>query len=285
MKRNKKNISVAFQKQSRQSNDTKSTPRRTRQADIGAALEPWLNLAVVLPPDQPVPSPEAASEEIIETFREAGAYHAMKGLLANYSPNPGPLVAPREEVVAWRERGKEYYRLFFNVRSAIEFIALQASVSIDRGESPAPRPSHHEQLPKVELHSSGSLAADFGQLLSHFPQRQLHIYRPATVFVLDKIGFVDDPYWGAFRKAMEAADPRRFKRCPVCSRFYYAVRKNTGACNEHQSLARVRKARQKTDDYNASRRLRRKIGGKGVRGKERKRLVELSEALRGRDKE
>jgi len=286
MKRNKEDSSVAFQRQPRRLKATPIPRRRTRQADIAVSLQPWLNLAAVLPPDQPVPSPEAASDEIKEAVRREVAHHAMKGVLANYSAT---LSRPREtnyEDIGRRERTEEYYRLFFNVRSAIEFV-VQLQVSPERGKSAPPRRPRREQLLHTGLPAPRSLAdiAAAAPSIPPEPQRQLYIYRPVTVFVFSKIEFVDDPYWGAFREAMEAADPGRLKRCPVCARVYYAVRKNTGACNEHQSLARVRKARRKAADYNASRRFRRKIGGAGVRGKERKRLVELSEALRGQDKE
>jgi len=38
-------------------------------------------------------------------------------------------------------------------------------------------------------------------------------------------------------------ETRRIRTCPVCQSFYYAVRGNTGACDEHQTLARTRRTR------------------------------------------
>ncbi len=48
-----------------------------------------------------------------------------------------------------------------------------------------------------------------------------------------------------FRKAIEGLEVARIRRCPVadCGKFFYAVRFNTGACNQHLARARVQRGR------------------------------------------
>lgn len=74
-----------------------------------------------------------------------------------------------------------------------------------------------------------------------------------------RVTFTDDPIPSEFKHALEGSEIRRVRRCPVCAAFFYAARKNTGACKEHLALARVRRSRDPRlrEKYQRTRRINR----------------------------
>jgi len=72
-----------------------------------------------------------------------------------------------------------------------------------------------------------------------------------------RVSFEPDLMLQRFKKALEGTEILRVCRCPICGRFYYAVRKNKGACDEHLARARVKRGRdpQLREKYEANRRI------------------------------
>jgi hypothetical protein len=75
------------------------------------------------------------------------------------------------------------------------------------------------------------------------------------------ISFDPDPFWLHFQKALHKADPMRVRRCPHCGNFYFAVRSNTGACNEHLARVRMQRSRdpERRRQYEETRRINRLV--------------------------
>jgi hypothetical protein len=157
---------------------------------------------------------------------------------------------------------REFYEFFWTVRRAFEWMVDTWAARdqwIDgfglKGESP---------LSRFRVPAAQEISMDRRGLIS---------------FMEDK------PIWWLFRYAVEGLELERLRRCPVCHRIYYAGRKNKGACDQHLDLARVWRKRGKLPEYNAGRRLRRKTGLKGLRGKARRDVLSLSRALRNKGDE
>jgi hypothetical protein len=72
-----------------------------------------------------------------------------------------------------------------------------------------------------------------------------------------RVNFEPDLMLQRFKEALEGTEILRVCRCPICGRFYYAVRKNKGACDEHLARARVKRGRdpQLRERYEANRRI------------------------------
>jgi hypothetical protein len=71
------------------------------------------------------------------------------------------------------------------------------------------------------------------------------------------ISFVPDVLFDGLRDALVGQDPQRLKRCPVCGAFFWAWRKDKGACSPRcLGLNRLRRHRAKSADYEYRRKLR-----------------------------
>lgn len=90
---------------------------------------------------------------------------------------------------------------------------------------------------------------------------------------------VRDPYED-FLTALEGLDLSRLDGCPVCKRFFVALRSDQKTCTPRcANRLRVFRFRQKAVEYQANRRFRRRTGLKAVR-KNRRVLMQLHQALR-----
>jgi hypothetical protein len=88
----------------------------------------------------------------------------------------------------------------------------------------------------------------------------------------------DSGAWQCFLGLLENVDPTRIKRCPVCQDVFPMLRKNQKTCSPNcANVERVRKSRGYYKKYR-ERSLR--TGLKRIRGAQRRRLIELSQALR-----
>lgn len=79
--------------------------------------------------------------------------------------------------------------------------------------------------------------------MKHWGQAEFDLRFCVRDFGDGRVFFDPDPIEGDFKQALQGAEIRRIRRCPVCEKFFYAERKNTGACKEHLALARVRRSR------------------------------------------
>jgi hypothetical protein len=107
----------------------------------------------------------------------------------------------------------------------------------------------------------------------------------AQTISMNKLGFAyvqENPVWNFFKHAISGLELERLRRCPVCRRVYYAWRNNKGACDAHLGLARTWRKRDKTREYNQSRRFRRKANLNALRPKEKRELLSLSNSLRSK---
>jgi hypothetical protein len=70
-------------------------------------------------------------------------------------------------------------------------------------------------------------------------------------------------YVNAFREVIEGLEITRIRRCPIadCGKFFYAVRFNTGACNEHLARVRVQRGRdpELRQQYEETRQINRRV--------------------------
>ncbi len=72
-----------------------------------------------------------------------------------------------------------------------------------------------------------------------------------------RIRFQADPLREALKTALEGAEIRRMRRCPICGRFFYARRVTQQACSKGcNSTRRVRAWREKQAEYEHNRKLR-----------------------------
>lgn len=75
------------------------------------------------------------------------------------------------------------------------------------------------------------------------------------------LSFLLDPITDALKNAFERVEIARIRRCPMCGKFFYAVRANKGACDEHLAYARVQRGRdpEMRKQYEENRRINRLV--------------------------
>ncbi len=103
-----------------------------------------------------------------------------------------------------------------------------------------------------------------------------------------RVSFQPEPNLSRFKSALEGVEISRVRRCPLCGKFYYAVRDNKGACDAHLDRARVERGRnpELRAKYEEARRFRKRLGVKKAIGRrEARSLNELSEALKTKEKQ
>jgi predicted nucleic acid-binding Zn ribbon protein len=83
--------------------------------------------------------------------------------------------------------------------------------------------------------------------------------------------------WNSFLNALSGVEPKRIMRCPVCQKLYPALREDQKACS--RLCANVNRVREKRGWYERNRDQVKRMGLRPVRGAERRRLVELSNAI------
>ena len=84
-----------------------------------------------------------------------------------------------------------------------------------------------------------------------------------------------------FTEILEAIEKSRLHLCPVCNQFFYAIRKDAPCCSRKCSHTRRQHiSTGNWERYKRARAFRARAKLPAVKGKERRRLMELSEALR-----
>ncbi len=112
--------------------------------------------------------------------------------------------------------------------------------------------------------------------------RQIPLALQVSVNADGSISRVRDAYED-FLAELSRADLRRLRSCPGCSRFFVAWRDDQKACGRRcANLVRVQRFRQKTPEYTANRRFRKRTGLEAVRHR-RRQVIELHNALRSNE--
>jgi hypothetical protein len=238
--------------------------RRSRalQTDALARIQRWLDFAALLPFDEKLPPPWEASAELMDRILVTSAGLKQIGSTLAATRFPAYLFFPMGAIFDRAQAAREFYRFFWTVRSSLEWMI----------ETWANRDHWPESLESKRESPSSSFGIPFAQ--------QITMNRRSG-----KVSVLEGPPWGAFKMAIDGLELERLRRCPVCRQIYYAGRKNKGACDQHLGLARVRRKRGKTAEYNENRRFRRKMRIRAVRGKERAKVLALSTALKTEDKD
>jgi hypothetical protein len=116
-----------------------------------------------------------------------------------------------------------------------------------------------ECIPAMEPRESGAFAAD--------EEMQFPMMLYASRTENGRICFQPEPLRWAFKAALDGAETRRIRRCPICSKFFYAVRGTQKACSPRcNATRRVRAWRAKQAQYEYKRKLR--SAGLKPKGKE-----------------
>jgi len=212
--------------------------------------------AIVRPADEPVRPWDASTVLMEQVFRSVGltgtSFSEALGLDASpeglffwscrkfpelFRPTPGEWPVHTRESAA-----RIVYNLFFEVRSVLDTVVDAKLVpNLLSGES--------EWWIWIK-HSETA------------PTRAISVSRLETLSICDgKAHFDENREWMRFKAALESAEIDRLRRCPVCQRIYYAVRKNKGACDLHLNSVRVRRNRdlKKHRQYEETRKVNRLI--------------------------
>jgi hypothetical protein len=241
---------------------------RRQQSEINSSLQPWLDLAALLPFKSPAPRPWLADvETVAHVFKEGAAPESDKlnpGFIRfrkfpadelfrsrvvpeeGTSPDIGTRIgnlwtgAASSFFFSYTEATQVFYCLFFNVRLALETIAVRGAHQKSRSER------------GLRLHDYRIHLPFFG-----FPQT-VEVRSDGTARICD------EPVWLHFKETIKGVDSQRLRRCPECARVYYAVRFNKQACNAHLAVAAVKRAQKKRSEYENNRRADRLVKREGV---------------------
>jgi hypothetical protein len=241
---------------------------RRQQSEINSSLQPWLDLAALLPFKSKAPPPWLADVETVErVFREGAAPESddinpgsMRfskfpadelfrnrlvtegGGSADSGTRMGNMwTGPASSLISnWTAAAEVFYCLFFNVRLALQTIAVQGAHQKSKSERGLRLLNYRIHLPF------------FG-----FPQT-LAIGSDGTAEICD------EPVWLCFRETIKRVESQRLRRCPECARVYYAVRFNKQACDAHLAVAAVKRAQKKRSEYENNRKADRLVKREGL---------------------
>jgi hypothetical protein len=260
---------------------------QTKQSEINERLRPWLDFAALLPCKISAPSPARADPNTIEQVFKEGASPELDDRnpsLLHFRKFPGHQLF-RHRVVTQTDRisttradiaetpgtialsfsfdrtaaAQVFYSLFFNVRWALEQIALEGAHQNSR------------ELRGQPIGYDTSISSPmFG-----FPQR-VEIRADGTSHI------VDEPVWSSFKLAIEGVECQRVRRCSECGRVYYAVRFNKQACDLHLAVAAVKRSQRKRFEYENNRTANRLVQQEGMSIGEAVRRTHRTETLKRR---
>lgn len=193
---------------------------------VAERLRHWLALANLTLPtttSEVAPEPDA----IMSVFQRA---KRERLLLAHFAGWPGQ--SPEN-------RAKEFHEIFYAVRSILNQLLARKE-----------RPEDYRSRYLKALSGGAITRTDDGPLapvgIARFGggplTEEIHI-------VAGCLEFHSSLLLEGFRNAFKGVELARLYRCPVCTAFYYAVRKNKGACDQHLVLARTWEFRKKTQKY------------------------------------
>ena len=215
---------------------------------IAERLRPWLALAnLILPTTQEITPPaqpplgasmsvhsaysyKVAFETAHEVFRRAQQAKEVRVFIT--------YAAAGEE----DKREREFYEIFYAVRSILNQLLARME-----------QPEKYRPWALKALSGGSITTTDDGALT---PVDIAHLGGPLTEQIYIRNGlleFSSSLLLHGFRRAFAGVELDRLRRCPVCTGFYYAVRKNKGACDgdngKHLVLVRTWDNRKKTEEY------------------------------------
>ena len=172
-------------------------------------VQPWLDLANLLPFDIEPPPPERIPphlvQAILEAFPSTAEPEGTEGI-PKWDLSNAPAF----------NRWRLARRVYIAVYAARDFL--------NRASDDSPKP-----VTQVSLGALGS--------------------RQARVTAWGQVAIEAAPALALFEAAFDGVHLRRIRRCPECGRFYYAKRVDKQACDEHLTLMRVRRARRKMGKF------------------------------------
>jgi len=237
-------------------------PRKT-----GALIEPWLRLANLLPPLDDLPEVRAGWSRFRSRNLDGGAPHRdLKRLLGSISSQ-------------WLE-GRA---LESSLPNATNF--MEKAKASGLAELVNLRPGTEKQLlPELARQVYFVLAG-----LARTRRRVSLTWVRVAYEIRAKRPRPAVRAWNPFirfTEALEAIETSRLRRCAVCNQFFYAIRRDARCCSRKCSHTRRQHLSSGNwERYRRARAFRNRTGLVAVKGKERRRVMELSEALRNKKEE
>jgi hypothetical protein len=221
--------------------------RETLQTFKKDTLQPWIDLANLFPFESlgnrwiaVDPEPQTLSSAFVREF--AGR------------PRPNPLYHLAQRVTRWQTR---------EPRPSSELVGLFNTV---RGL--------FERLPEMTWPTEGEEPV----LNEHYDRVQFSLTFSIEDTGDGRVSFQPDATLTDFKTALEDTEISRVRRCPICGKFYYGVRNNKGACDEHLARARVERGRdpEVRKMYEVNRRINKLVKQKVPIGKAKAKVEETS---------
>jgi hypothetical protein len=230
-----------------------SLTEKSANVSIGAItqrLAPWLALANLASTSVDGLDSDASERAISEVFTKA---HKQKTRLslASLIDRETDYLAPvdflgQRDTEMDRVRARKFFEIGRTIYSVFDQLTARATnPEIYRYSELAALgfpPANSQLIKPVEVSGLGQA---FGTLINVDSGGVLRVGSSALVLLL--------------QKALDGVELTRLRRCPVCSKIYYAVRANKGACDEHLGVARVWRLRKKIPDYNQNKRINRLV--------------------------
>jgi hypothetical protein len=233
----------------------------------GALVGPWLKLANLLPPLDNPPEVEALWSQI---RKSTDSRNLAKGVPVRDLP-----VVPGRMPSQWLEGPVEFKS---SLPSASDFMKMARAAGLAELVS---------LLPGTEEKALFELAQQVYFVLSVLarrPRRASLTWVTVAYEIKPQEATPTVRAWNPFTRFTEALQPiatSRIHRCSVCNQFFYAIREDAPCCS--RKCSHTRRQHRFTGNWAQYRRaqaFRTRAGLMAVKGKERRHLLELNEALR-----
>lgn len=239
-------------------------------AKAGAIIGPWLRLANLLPPPPDLREMRAVWSRIrkLHGLRNLAKGVPVRSLREVLGRTPGP----------WIEKPE---KLDFSLLNTTDFMKKVKAAGLENLVSLRPG-TEEEVLVELAQQAYFVLAG-----LTRRPRRaSLTWVRVANEIKPQRAGLevrARNPF-SRFAEAIQLVEASRLHRCPVCNSFFYATREDAKCCSRKCShTRRQHRFKDNWERYRRGRTFRTRAGLAAAKGKERRRLMELNEALRQTD--
>jgi hypothetical protein len=217
--------------------DTQRVPRQRKPETLQRfryeQLQRWLDFAASVSFAEPLPPPWAASQQFMEAFLEehAGLVPLPNTEVFYATKFPADAFFPLTLVMNRAAGAREFYAFHWVLRSVLEWI-VDAWASRDAWPSVTGQPADHT--------------------FNWIPATLIASIDRTGLFSMEPV-----PVWLVFQQTFNRLDVARLRRCPLpnCRKIFYAKRANTGACDEHLSIARTQRSRALKRQYEETRQI------------------------------
>jgi hypothetical protein len=251
--------------------DPTAKPGRDRavQTKAIARVQPWLDYAnnEAVPWDEPLaesPSPADARSLAERTvLKLPGLYELWPQLIPASRARPADCYPAKGHLLLDRR----FSRLFWSVRKALEWYVVAGMRPIAKR-----RIRGRPRIDRVDPQLVDSMSSELGIGVAALPALRADGRMGSTI---------GDPFWRAFLRDLDGVEAARLKHCPIptCGAIFYCARANSLSCPGHRALNNTRRRRASLRQYKANHQFREKTGLKGVRGRPRRELESLRQAL------